>query len=146
MKRNAFTMIELIFVIVILGILAAIAIPKLTATRDDAKISQMASNVSTVISDISSAYTSQGILTTWGDSTNAKLMLSVGNTASNSAVTVPAYLYNGDKQCFKFVSTVDGNLTVSKGSNITDVVCKNVQLMQDELLKSHVFGGLTVVY
>ncbi|MDQ7085058.1 MAG: hypothetical protein Q9M36_09035 [Sulfurovum sp.] len=29
-------MIELIFVIVIIGILASVAIPKLTATRDDA--------------------------------------------------------------------------------------------------------------
>ena len=44
MKNNkkAFTMIELIFVIVILGILAAIAIPKLAATRNDAKIASIA--------------------------------------------------------------------------------------------------------
>ena len=40
--KNAFTMIELIFVIVILGILAAVAIPKLAATRDDAQVSKMA--------------------------------------------------------------------------------------------------------
>ena len=37
-------MIELIFVIVIIGILAAVAIPKLAATRDDAKISNIISN------------------------------------------------------------------------------------------------------
>ena len=36
MKRNAFTMIELIFVIVILGILASVAIPKLAGVQDDA--------------------------------------------------------------------------------------------------------------
>ena len=38
MKKNAFTMIELVFVIVVLGILAAVAVPKLSATRDDALI------------------------------------------------------------------------------------------------------------
>lgn len=36
MKRSAFTMIELIFVIVILGILASVAIPKLAGVQNDA--------------------------------------------------------------------------------------------------------------
>ena len=36
--KRAFTMIELVFVIVVLGIIAAIAIPRLNASRDDAKI------------------------------------------------------------------------------------------------------------
>lgn len=52
MKREAFTMIELIFVIVILGILASVAIPTFTATRLDAEITKYASDVSTIRSSI----------------------------------------------------------------------------------------------
>lgn len=54
MVKNAFTMIELIFVIVILGILASVAIPRLNATREDAKVSRMASMVMTGASEIAS--------------------------------------------------------------------------------------------
>jgi len=39
-QRNAFTMIELVFVIVVIGILSAVAIPKFAVTRDDAVIAR----------------------------------------------------------------------------------------------------------
>ncbi|MDD5210820.1 MAG: type II secretion system protein [Sulfuricurvum sp.] len=52
MKRTAFTMIELVFVIVVLGILAAIAIPKFAATRDDAQVAKGRSDVSAIRSAI----------------------------------------------------------------------------------------------
>ena len=62
MKRAGFTMIELIFVIVILGILAAVAIPKLAATRTDAQVSKEVTNLSTKLNDVGSSYTAVGVL------------------------------------------------------------------------------------
>jgi general secretion pathway protein G len=54
--KKAFTMMELVFVIVILGILAAIAMPKLWVTRDDALYTKTKSQISSIRAGISSAY------------------------------------------------------------------------------------------
>jgi general secretion pathway protein G len=48
MKRLGVSMLELVFVIVIMGILAAVALPKLAATRDDAQIAKGRSDVSAI--------------------------------------------------------------------------------------------------
>ncbi|MDR0467993.1 MAG: type II secretion system GspH family protein, partial [Campylobacteraceae bacterium] len=52
MRRSAFTMIELIFVIVILGVLAAVAVPRLGASREDANIAKYKSDISAIRSSI----------------------------------------------------------------------------------------------
>lgn len=84
--RHGFTMIELIFVIVIIGILAAVAIPKLAATRDDAKISQIIANSKTLFSDLNSYYLAVGNKV-WTDA----------STTIDIATNVP--LYEGTDAC-----------------------------------------------
>ena len=58
--KKSFTMIELIFVIVILGILAAVAIPKLAATRDDAQTAALTTQLQDGTRELINYYTSQG--------------------------------------------------------------------------------------
>ena len=54
--KAGFTIIELVFIIVIIGILASISIGKLSATRDDAKLSADVSNMNICIIDVGSRY------------------------------------------------------------------------------------------
>ena len=49
MKRDAFTMIEVIFVMVIIGILAAVGIPKIAGNRSDARASVISTRLSNCI-------------------------------------------------------------------------------------------------
>jgi len=82
MKKSAFTLIELIFVIVILGILATVAIPKLAASRDDAKLSRARVDLGTCINDLGGKYTAIGFLVSSDFSQNPACTKANGYNAS----------------------------------------------------------------
>lgn len=150
MKRSGFTMIELIFVIVILGILAAVAIPRLAATRDDAKISKVATDASTLISDISSYYTGQGSMAAWGTMSNVKVYSNdtLSTDANESNTTVPVYM--GDTSngtaCFSFTRTANSDGITVAEVNEGDAVCDGAHAAAASLVKTHQFGGNKVSY
>ena len=134
--KKGFTMIELIFVIVILGILASVAVPRLASTREDAEISATVANLRTLVSDASSYYVANGTFkpkgtqAKWRDVTNVPLRdgknLVQGTTETSKAVHLSASGTN----CIKIeLKDRDGatpaHILVTK-ENANDYICGEI--------------------
>jgi len=152
-NQKAFTMIELVFVIVIIGILAAVALPKLAATRDDAKISQIAANARTLLTDFQSFYTAKGA-TEWQNGTIGEVTAIPLHTNCNSSPTTITQispttflLCHETVACLTFTTIDEGNLTIADGSDTSDPICEAVKAIpsiKSLSNKSYQLAGQTV--
>ena len=137
--KKGFTMIELIFVIVILGILASVAIPRLASTKEDAEIATTIANLRTLLSDASSYHVAKGNFdgAKWKDLTNVPLQ---GAAPAGAAIgpdidaTAPAvggqtYLAVNEKNCLQvgiMETTTSTFFRFMKVANNNDPVCASV--------------------
>ncbi|MDM5271425.1 prepilin-type N-terminal cleavage/methylation domain-containing protein [Sulfurovum sp. zt1-1] len=108
-SRKAFTMIEMVFVIVVIGILAAVAIPKLAANRANTEAKVCENEAATLLQEISGFYAKNGYFDNIERMSNLRIGITEtsGNGQNgiiNVAGTVPAvndatgisYACNGD--------------------------------------------------
>ncbi len=117
-------MIELILVIIIIGILAAVAIPKLAATRDDAKLSTTVHNMSVCIIDVQAHYTATG-------------------KDYNDTVHPSACNLNNTK-CYDIIYSVNG-VDFNVTTNTTrETYCADIENVGGHLAGSYSFGGLGI--
>ncbi len=122
--RHGFTMIELIFVIVVIGILASIAIGTLSTTRDDAKLSATVSNMHICLVDASAHYTATGQDFTLADH---PLSCDINNT-----------------QCYDIIYSINGvdfNVTLNTSRQL---YCADIENVGGHLAKSYDFGGQSI--
>ena len=137
-------MIELIFVIVILGILASVAIPRLAATREDAEISAAVANLRTLVNDATAYYTVKGEFgsATWNQITNVPL-----SSATTKALNTGAKLKAGGEDCISFqmfekAGDKPAHIVITKEGSVNNV-CK--QVLASEPLKAYFSSKVTGV-
>lgn len=135
--KPAFTILELIFVIVILGILAAIALPRLSTSKDEAELSKALSNLKTAISDITTYALKNDALSSIGAMSNVA-GLENADLTSFSGTKAVKFKVGADEACVNFIF-INGSNTLVMGLSSNDAakgLLENLASAQNESAKN----------
>ncbi len=148
MKKSGFTMIELIFVIVILGILTVVAIPKFMALRGDMDAVALSKYVQNAIKEVqgyplakggvvnlstmsyviesmihqNKAKDTNGSFTGWGNAFSTNCI----TNGRISSVTIGTNVSNSKEDCLQF-EVNSSTFCVRFNPNATGNICKRVK-------------------
>lgn len=135
--RKAFTILELIFVIVILGILAAIALPRLSSSKDEAEISKALSNLKTTISDLQSYAMKNDALSFTAAMSNVVELENV-DLSNFTGEKLVKFKVGNDESCFELVfinNTHSLIFGIASNDNIKALI-QNLAQIQNESIKN----------
>ncbi len=148
--KTAFTMIELIFVIVIIGILLAVTIPRVMMTRDDAHIAKNIEYLTAIMAEISSYTVSHGgttdDLTDMSptlESLEHKGLVNVDEANKSVGITIGEQL-----NCFSIVidSNDSAELLKTFFSSSDNRICYKVQELMKENKYTIILRGQLIHY
>ena len=130
---KAFTLIELIFVIVILGILAAVAIPKLMATRVDANRAKLLEDIRNATKEVVSYYMANSGTVDFDkikndNETIVNKLINEGWVEVNNSQKAYVYSDNINKPvCLTYIT--NGNqIEVDTNKSNNDPICKRIKI------------------
>ncbi len=146
--KQAFTMIELIFVIVIIGILSAVAIPKLIANRDDATATICITTAQQFLQEVAIYYTVHGDISNISTMSNIRVNdADIGFKSDIDLGTSTAQFYCANEPLLQYVvisnSTVTLTVSSLSPSSPPAALIADTTLGTNSFYRTYVLGGYT---